>query len=79
MYVFVRLTAFVAKTFYQAQKYIDVDMSNLARSVNWILEQQITSGQFNEPGRIIHTDMQVSVIKLNVVKHCHSQLILKDC
>jgi CD109 antigen len=53
------LTAFVVKSFYQAQKYIDVDLFNVARSVNWILEQQKPSGELNEPGRVIHTDMQV--------------------
>jgi CD109 antigen len=53
------LTAFVVKSFYQARSYIDIDMDNVARATNWMIEQQMENGQFDEPGRVIHTDMQV--------------------
>ena len=58
MYFF-RLTAFVVKSFYQARHYTDIDLENVARGLKWILSKQMENGQFSEPGRVIHTDMQV--------------------
>uniref|UniRef100_A0A0N4Z9Y7 A2M_recep domain-containing protein n=1 Tax=Parastrongyloides trichosuri TaxID=131310 RepID=A0A0N4Z9Y7_PARTI len=53
------LTAFVLKSFKQAQEYIYVDSVILTHSINFINAQQlIDSGAFSEKGEIHHKDMQ---------------------
>lgn len=54
-----RLTAFVAKSFHQARAYIFIDDKVLDRAIKWMVERQAADGSFPEPGRVIHTDMQV--------------------
>ncbi|XP_060919349.1 CD109 antigen [Labrus mixtus] len=52
------LTAFVLKCFLQAQLYMQVDQSVLSRARTWLLKHQGPQGEFNEVGRLIHTEMQ---------------------
>lgn len=53
-----RLTAFVLRCFLQAQSYMQVDQSVLTRAMTWLLRHQGAKGEFNEVGRLIHTEMQ---------------------
>ncbi|XP_071959470.1 CD109 antigen-like [Antedon mediterranea] len=55
------LTAFVIKSFIQAQDYIYIDMKVVEKAITWLLEQQNTDGSFMEPGKIFHRDMQGGV------------------
>ncbi|KAL3881063.1 hypothetical protein ACJMK2_033259 [Sinanodonta woodiana] len=52
------LTAFVIKSFVQASQLIFIDPVLIARSLDWLLRQANPDGSFNEPGRVIHTEMQ---------------------
>ncbi|XP_008275105.1 CD109 antigen-like isoform X2 [Stegastes partitus] len=52
------LTAFVLRSFLQAQPYIQVDQSVLSRAITWLFKQQGPQGEFREAGRLIHTAMQ---------------------
>nr|KAG5689544.1 hypothetical protein BaRGS_008919 [Batillaria attramentaria] len=47
------LTAFVAKTFQQAEPYIQIDVEVIARAVDWLVARQNYDGSFPEYG-IIH-------------------------
>jgi len=49
------------KCFRQASDYITVDSNVMSNVESWLLKQQskVTVGMFNEPGRVIHTEMQV--------------------
>ncbi|ESN94934.1 hypothetical protein HELRODRAFT_180041 [Helobdella robusta] len=60
------LSSFVIKCFHQAKKYIPIEDSKIANTMNWIVELQQDDGTFKEPpeGRVIHTDMQVDSEKL---------------
>ncbi|KAM8917570.1 CD109 antigen [Spinachia spinachia] len=51
------LTAFVVRCFLQAQPYMQVDPSVLARAVTWLLKLQGPQGEFGEVGRLISTEM----------------------
>uniref|UniRef100_A0A3Q1HW22 CD109 molecule n=2 Tax=Anabas testudineus TaxID=64144 RepID=A0A3Q1HW22_ANATE len=52
------LTAFVLRCFIQAQTYINVDQNVLTNAMTWLLKYQGPQGEFNEVGRLIHTEMQ---------------------
>ncbi|XP_033103844.1 CD109 antigen-like [Anneissia japonica] len=52
------LTAFVVKSFVQAQEFIFIDYKLVEKAVIWILMQQNNDGSFREPGKICHRDMQ---------------------
>ncbi|KAM7376533.1 hypothetical protein PAMP_006260 [Pampus punctatissimus] len=52
------LTAFVLRCFLQAQPYMQIDQSVLTRAMTWLLGHQGPQGEFNEVGRLIHTEMQ---------------------
>ncbi|TKR94808.1 hypothetical protein L596_009045 [Steinernema carpocapsae] len=53
------LTAFVVRSFKQAQKFIFVDDSVLQKSINFLIsQQQQENGAFAERGEIHHKDMQ---------------------
>jgi len=52
------LSAFVVKVFNEARDYIPVEDSKIAKTLNWMIAQQNPNGTFNEPGKVIHTDMQ---------------------
>ncbi|KAH3873347.1 hypothetical protein DPMN_036581 [Dreissena polymorpha] len=55
------LTAFVVKSFVQAKPYIFIDDAVISKSVTWLVSQQRPDGSFAEPGRVIHTEMQVII------------------
>lgn len=56
------LTAFVVKSFSQAKEFVDIiENSKIEKSVEWLINQQDTDGSFNEPGNVIHRDMQGGV------------------
>lgn len=52
------LTAFVLKSFAQANKYVTLDERILKSAGDWLISQQDKDGSFNEPGNVIHKDMQ---------------------
>ncbi|KAK0422308.1 hypothetical protein QR680_007497 [Steinernema hermaphroditum] len=53
------LTAFVVRSFKQAQKFVFVDDSVLQKSINFLIsQQQQENGAFAERGEIHHKDMQ---------------------
>ncbi|EAT47037.1 AAEL001794-PA, partial [Aedes aegypti] len=52
------LTAFVAKSFKIAAKYIQVDKSIVDAAFDWLAKQQQSDGRFPEVGQVIHADMQ---------------------
>lgn len=52
------LTAFVARAFNQASKYIDVDDSIIDTALEWLSKRQAQNGSFPENGTISHKDMQ---------------------
>lgn len=60
---YIRLTAFVVRSFQEASNYIFIDPTIITRSLSWLVTNQQANGAFAEPpeGRVIHTDMQVSV------------------
>jgi CD109 antigen len=73
------LTAFVLKSFSQAKSYSIIDEFVLKRSIQWLLEQQNEDGSFNEPGDIIHKDMQGGVNnKLTITAYIIISLLEAD-
>uniref|UniRef100_H0VAE7 CD109 antigen n=1 Tax=Cavia porcellus TaxID=10141 RepID=H0VAE7_CAVPO len=52
------LSAFVLRCFLEADPYIDIDPNVLHRTYNWLKGHQKSSGEFWEPGRVIHSDLQ---------------------
>ena len=54
-----RLSAFVAKCFHEAQEFIPVDDAQIAKTLHWMIRYQAPNGSFLEPGRVLHTAMQV--------------------
>lgn len=52
------LTAFVARSFGQAAKHIDVEESVIDEALNWLRKVQAPNGSFPEVGVVSHTDMQ---------------------
>jgi len=52
------LTAFVARSFNQASKYITIDSSITNNALKYLANTQTSDGNFPELGRIIHKDMQ---------------------
>lgn len=57
------LTAFVAKSFKQAEKYIDIDAKMINESLAWLASIQHENGSFSEVGQISHTTMQGGAAK----------------
>ncbi|XP_071786205.1 CD109 antigen-like isoform X2 [Asterias amurensis] len=55
------LTAFVIKSFVQAKPFIYIDFTMVRKSCGWLISQQTRDGNFLEPGKVIHTDMQGGV------------------
>ena len=63
------LTAFVVKSFAQAEPYIFIDKAIMKKALNWLLSQYNDDlGIFAEPGRVIHTEMQVSLFSFSRLK-----------
>ncbi|XP_055547416.1 thioester-containing protein 1 allele S3-like [Wyeomyia smithii] len=52
------LTAFVAKSFKIADKYMAVDKKIVEDAFHWLAGIQTPEGRFDEVGRVIHADMQ---------------------
>ncbi|XP_068137595.1 CD109 antigen-like [Hyperolius riggenbachi] len=53
------LSAFVLRCFLQARPYIYINPDVLNQTVNWLLQyQDIRTGIFSEPGRVIHYSLQ---------------------
>ncbi|CAN9507342.1 unnamed protein product [Ophioblennius macclurei] len=52
------LSAFVLRCFLQARPFISIDEDVTRRTAAWIGEQQGGDGRFQEPGRVIHTELQ---------------------
>jgi CD109 antigen len=52
------LTAFVAKSFNQAQKYILIDKNTIKQALEFLASVQSTDGSFPEVGTVFHKDMQ---------------------
>ncbi|XP_072498722.1 CD109 antigen isoform X2 [Notamacropus eugenii] len=52
------LSAFVLRCFLQASPYIDIDEDVLHRTFSWLKKHRKPSGEFWEPGRVIHSDLQ---------------------
>ncbi|CAC5356893.1 CD109 [Mytilus coruscus] len=52
------LTAFVIISFSQAASFTYIDIKVITKAVQWIIKQQKTSGAFNEPGIVLHKEMQ---------------------
>ncbi|XP_076612690.1 CD109 antigen [Chaetodon auriga] len=52
------LSAFVLRCFLQARPFISIDAHVLQRVAAWLGAQQGADGRFEEPGRVIHTELQ---------------------
>ncbi|XP_004674106.1 PREDICTED: CD109 antigen [Condylura cristata] len=52
------LSAFVLRCFLEADPYIDIDENVLHRTYTWLRRHQKSSGEYWEPGRVIHSELQ---------------------
>ncbi|XP_069830274.1 CD109 antigen-like [Dendropsophus ebraccatus] len=53
------LTAFVFRCFLQARPFMNINSDILDQAVAWLLQyQDINTGIFSEPGRVLHKDLQ---------------------
>lgn len=53
------LTAFVFRCFLQARPFTYIDSDVLNQAIEWLIQHQdITTGIFSEPGRVIHSELQ---------------------
>lgn len=52
------LSAFVLRCFMEAAQYIDIDQDVLHRTYSWLEAHKKTNGEFWEPGRVIHIELQ---------------------
>ncbi|NXT27832.1 CD109 protein, partial [Syrrhaptes paradoxus] len=52
------LSAFVLRCFLQARPFIDVDQNVLVDTAKWIVRHQKLNGEFSEPGKVLHSDLQ---------------------
>nr|XP_025043911.1 CD109 antigen [Pelodiscus sinensis] len=52
------LSAFVLRCFLQARPFIDIDPYVLRKTADWILKHQKRNGEFWEPGKVIHSELQ---------------------
>uniref|UniRef100_A0A5F9CFX8 CD109 molecule n=1 Tax=Oryctolagus cuniculus TaxID=9986 RepID=A0A5F9CFX8_RABIT len=52
------LSAFVLRCFLEADPYIDIDQNVLHRTYTWLKGHQTRNGEFWEPGRVIHSELQ---------------------
>ncbi|KAG7168906.1 Murinoglobulin-2-like 1, partial [Homarus americanus] len=55
------LTAFVLKSFAQAQNYIQIDTKGLNKTTSWLLEQQGSNGCFRSVGKVFSKSMKGGV------------------
>ena len=59
------LTSFTVKSFVQASKFIDIDKSNVMKSIDWILRQQGPDGCFLNRGRAVHKQFKGDITLLS--------------
>ena len=59
----IRLTAFVAKSFYQASRYINIEKQIIYDALQWLANKQDVNGSFPEVGKVSHRDMQGGAAK----------------
>ncbi|NWQ73128.1 CD109 protein, partial [Columbina picui] len=52
------LSAFVLRCFLQARPFIDIDEDVLVDTAKWIVRHQKLNGEFREPGKVLHSDLQ---------------------
>ncbi|KAG8513202.1 CD109 antigen, partial [Galemys pyrenaicus] len=52
------LSAFVLRCFLEADPYIDIDENVLHRTYTWLKRHQKSTGEYWEPGRVIHSELQ---------------------
>ncbi|XP_077018359.1 CD109 antigen [Tamandua tetradactyla] len=52
------LSAFVLRCFLEADPYIDIDENVLHRTYTWLKGRQKSNGEFWEPGRVLHSELQ---------------------
>lgn len=52
------LTAFVARSFRQAARYVEVEERVIEEALSWLSKLQAANGSFPEVGAIFHRDMQ---------------------
>ncbi|XP_069462358.1 CD109 antigen-like [Ambystoma mexicanum] len=53
------LSAFVLRCFLQARPFIFIDQTVLEITIRWLIGfQKMDTGEFTEPGRVIHTELQ---------------------
>ncbi|NXY89727.1 CD109 protein, partial [Alcedo cyanopectus] len=52
------LSAFVLRCFLQAHPFIDIDQDVLMDTARWIVQHQKLNGEFNEPGKVLSSDLQ---------------------
>ncbi|NXS99722.1 CD109 protein, partial [Jacana jacana] len=52
------LSAFVLRCFLQARPFVDIDQDVLRDTAKWIVRQQKSNGEFQELGRVLHSDLQ---------------------
>ncbi|NXQ27194.1 CD109 protein, partial [Alaudala cheleensis] len=52
------LSAFVLRCFLQARQFIDIDEDVLIDTAKWIVRHQKLNGEFQEPGKVLHSDLQ---------------------
>ncbi|XP_050045317.2 pregnancy zone protein-like isoform X1 [Dermacentor andersoni] len=55
------LTAFVVKSFKQAENYISIDAGNLNESIKWIITKQKTNGCFQNVGTVLSSGLKGKV------------------
>ncbi|XP_044316072.1 CD109 antigen-like [Drosophila rhopaloa] len=48
------LTAYVLRSFHQAQKFVHIDDNVMTRGLDFLESRQVASGEFQERGRVIH-------------------------
>lgn len=52
------MTAFVLKSFQQANSHIDIDNNVIDACIHWLFNRQLSDGSFDEPGEVHHKAMQ---------------------
>ncbi|NXH20679.1 CD109 protein, partial [Bucco capensis] len=52
------LSAFVLRCFLQARPFIDIDQAVLMDTAQWIVRHQKLNGEFQEPGKVLQSDLQ---------------------
>ena len=55
------LTAFVARSFKQAQPFIFIDKENIKKALNYLIKKQARNGEFKEHGEVYAEEMKDGV------------------